>query len=459
MLATGELVALLYPALLVIVLTLLLGRVFCGWICPLGTLIDGTDHLIGPPRAGRHKLRFLKYAILVFVLTGSLFGVQLIGFVDPFSILVRGLSFAVDPGINYVVSSGFDQLYFHAPPWLSGPGETVYAFLRQYVLPFEQHLYRLPLFSLVLLFAVFVLSRFGKRFWCRNCCPLGALLAIFARLSPLRRFPAASCKDCQNCAVFCRMDAFGEQNGRLLHEECNLCMDCIADCSNQPARFRWQRPRHQVPISLSRRSLLFSAALGVSLPVLTRIDAAARLPKPYLLRPPGALEEAEFLEKCVRCGECMKVCIQNALQPCLFEAGYEGMFTPKLIPRLGYCEYNCTLCGQVCPTGAIRQLSLAGKHAAVIGVAFFDTNGCLPYAEQKACIVCEEHCPTGNKAIKFREKKVRSGEAGERIVFEPYIVQNLCIGCGICEKVCPVAGEAAVRVMRTGATPDIDGYG
>jgi ferredoxin len=185
----------------------------------------------------------------------------------------------------------------------------------------------------------------------------------------------------------------------------------------------------------------------------------AKAVRPQVLRPPGAPDEERFLDLCVRCGECMKVCIQNALQPCLFEAGYEGMFTPKLIPRLGYCEYNCTLCGQVCPTGAIRQLSLAGKHAAVIGVAFFDTNRCLPYAEQKACIVCEEHCPTGDKAIKFREKKVRSGEAGERIVFEPYIVQNLCIGCGICEKVCPVAGEAAVRVMRTGATPDIDGYG
>ncbi len=173
------------------------------------------------------------------------------------------------------------------------------------------------------------------------------------------------------------------------------------------------------------------------------------------IRPPGALPEKEFLSLCIRCAECMKVCTTNALQPALFETGMAGAFSPRLIPRMGYCEYNCTLCGQVCPTGAIQRLSLAEKQTFVMGKAVFDPEVCLPYARGESCITCEEHCPLPEKAIRFREVAV-TRPTGERVVVkQPFTVLRLCIGCGICVAKCPVEGAPGVRLLRADAVPAI----
>ncbi len=191
-------------------------------------------------------------------------------------------------------------------------------------------------------------------------------------------------------------------------------------------------------IDINKRQLIAAGLTGFALPVLCRTNALSKIGDDSLIRPPGALAEADFLASCVRCGECMKVCINNSLQPLALEKGIEGMFTPNLVPRLGYCEFNCTLCSQVCPTGALEKLELAQKHSFVIGKAYFDMNRCMVFEQKKSCIVCEEHCPTHDKAIKFR--KVENLKV-------PYVIEDLCIGCGICEYMCPVQGSAAIKVV------------
>jgi ferredoxin len=159
-------------------------------------------------------------------------------------------------------------------------------------------------------------------------------------------------------------------------------------------------------------------------------------------------DEVEFLKKCVRCGECMKVCLKNALYPATLQAGLEGVYTPMIIPRLGYCEYNCTLCGQVCPTGAIPELTSDRKKREVIGKAVLDKNRCIPFARKINCIVCEEHCPISQKAIRS-EEVVETDSKGNRISLKkPYVVEELCNGCGICEYVCPVEGQSAIRITN-----------
>jgi len=166
-----------------------------------------------------------------------------------------------------------------------------------------------------------------------------------------------------------------------------------------------------------------------------------------LLRPPGVRDEAEFLAKCVRCGECMKVCLRSALYPAAFQAGVEGLYTPVVLPRLGYCEYHCTLCGQVCPTGAIPNLPKGEKEREVIGKAVLDKNHCLPFARKTNCIVCEEHCPIPQKAIRSRNVETVDLNGRRIVLMEPYVVDEICNGCGICEFVCPLEGKSGIEIF------------
>jgi Pyruvate/2-oxoacid:ferredoxin oxidoreductase delta subunit len=150
----------------------------------------------------------------------------------------------------------------------------------------------------------------------------------------------------------------------------------------------------------------------------------------------------------------MKVCLKNALYPALFQAGAEGLYTPLLIPRLGYCEYNCTLCGQVCPTGAIPDLPVEGKRREVMGKAVLDRNHCLPFARNTNCIVCEEHCPIPGKAIRAETERAVDSSGRTFELRKPHVVDELCTGCGICENVCPLEGKSAIEVFAvTDRTP------
>jgi len=246
------------------------------------------------------------------------------------------------------------------------------------------------------------------------------------------------------------MDAVGADYFSTNRSDCIGCMDCRALCPEQAIVFSGAVESRQLPIGLSRRELLYSAGLGlVSVPMFGT-EGYVKDPDPGLIRPPGALPEEKFLARCTRCGECMRVCIANGLQPSLFEAGLPGLWSPVLVPRIGYCEYNCTLCGQVCPTGAIKRLSIEEKHKTKLGLAEVDRSHCLPWKGDSECLVCEEHCPTADKAIKLREERVTTISGETRTFKRPYIDEKLCVGCGICETKCPLSDRAAIFVTSRG---------
>jgi len=440
---------LLWPALLLVVLTALFGRFFCGWICPMGTTLDGIGKAVGRGRmAPRPGWRRIKYHLLLLLTAAALFGVQLFGIFDPLSIFLRSLTLSFNPAFNLLAIRPFDFFYAHDVPLLSPLVNGSYDFFRDHLLAFHPPAYQLAFFTLFCFLLILLLERVERRFWCKNLCPLGALLGLCARRSLLVRTPEKACDDCRRCVAQCRTGAVTERGyGK---DECLLCFDCAGFCPEQRVAFSLGgRPRGAQRVDLTRRGVVTSLAVGaVTAPV---IGSAPNLwnRDPWLLRPPGSMAEAEFLRRCIRCGECMKVCIGGALHPALGQAGVAGLWTPMVVPRIGYCEYNCTLCGQVCPTGAIRLLGLAEKQKTVIGIAVFDKNRCLPYARGEECLVCEEHCPTGEKAIVFEEWDVFTAGESKRIKI-PQVIKDRCVGCGICETRCPLEGAGAIRVVNEG---------
>lgn len=439
----------LWPALVVVLLTMLFGRFFCGWICPLGTTLDGLGKLVG---RGRKPFspgwRRVKYYLLIVTATATLFGVQLLGLFDPLAIFLRSLTLAVYPAYNYGLNRVFDLFYEYEVPVLSSAIKGSYPVFRDHLMAFYQPIFSLSLFTLIIFLVILLLERVEHRFWCKNLCPLGGLLGICSRYALLQRTPQKLCADCQLCNSLCRSAAV--RDAGHLRSECLLCMDCTGFCPEERVRFGLRKgTENQLAVDLQRRGVLTALAGGVMLAPVVRIGPVTHEQNPYLIRPPGALPEEEFLQRCVRCAECMKVCIGRALQPALFEAGPVGLWTPLVVSRIGYCEYNCTLCGQVCPTGAIAPLKLPEKQKNVIGLAVIKKDRCLPFAKGVECLVCEEHCPTGKKAIVMEEQDTLVDGEIRRIKF-PRVVDHLCIGCGICETRCPVEGASAVRIINEG---------
>jgi formate hydrogenlyase subunit 6/NADH:ubiquinone oxidoreductase subunit I len=201
-----------------------------------------------------------------------------------------------------------------------------------------------------------------------------------------------------------------------------------------------------------RRDVVIAAAAGIGTALLLGTGVAGAT-RPGAVRPPGAQDEDAFLTRCLRCSECMKACPTSGLQPTLLEAGLEGLWTPVLKSRLGYCDFACAACGQVCPSGAIPRLTLQQKRRQVIGLAAIDEDRCLPYAEDTPCIVCEEMCPVPEKAVVLKEVTVtREDGRGERLA-RPRVVASRCIGCGICEYKCPVDGRSAIVVVPPTGRP------
>ncbi|MDB9823178.1 4Fe-4S dicluster domain-containing protein [Deltaproteobacteria bacterium] len=214
------------------------------------------------------------------------------------------------------------------------------------------------------------------------------------------------------------------------------------------------KPPEESGLDLGRRRVLAAGIVGLGGGLLFQAQplVGSRTLNPALIRPPGSMAEDEFLDNCIRCGECMKVCPTNVIQPSMLEAGLEGLWSPVLKPGMSYCEYKCTMCTQVCPTEAIRPLVLEEKQQVRIGLAHVDKNRCLPYAYARACVVCEEHCPLPDKAIWLEETTVMDSKGNQVIVKQPHVNAELCIGCGICQNKCPVSDQAAIRVTSVGET-------
>ena len=461
MLAGQRWIAAMALAGVTLLLTLLLGRVWCGWLCPMGTLLDWTRLNVGakhPPREvqpeslsrGRmirpYRWRQVKHFLLFAILFAALFGNLTLLVLDPITLLFRTAASAGLPALDVLVTAAETALYNIRP--LQGPLEAFERVVRGTFLPASQPFFTQNILLALVFVGVLALNAIRPRFWCRYLCPLGAMLGLVSKVSFLRhKVDEQACTACGRCARVCPTGTIDpERNYAADPAECTMCLDCAETCPAKAVAFK---PRLGLAewrdYDPSRRQALASLGAAVAGIGLLRAAPAAKREDRWLIRPPGARENG-LLDKCIRCGECMKGCPTSGLQPSVFSAGLEGFWTPVLVPRLGYCDYSCNTCGQVCPTGAIPKLSLDDKRQAVIGAAYIDENRCIPWADCADCIVCEEMCPVPDKAIKLDVQTVMNPSGETVTVRRPRVIREKCIGCGICEYQCPLNGEAAIRV-------------
>ncbi len=422
------------PAFGVLLLVMIFGNFFCGWFCPMGATIDFFDRILFREKKRAkgfddQPLRRLRYGVFLFSIIAGLMAFQVMYLLDPISLITRTLVITFYPPAIFVFNELLPKIQSFLPknPFI----------VSSIPLP----LFKVNLFIFVVFIIVLALGVVRKKFWCRYLCPLGTLFSIFSRLRIFRRSVTDDCTQCQKCVKECPVGAIpAETPQNYRQQDCISCFKCL-ECPPQAVSFHFASPIWKTTdgVNLSRRYVLGSLAFGFvsTLVIKTNpLQTESGLINNRLIRPPGALPEEEFVSVCSGCGECLKVCPNNALQSTLLEAGLAGLYTPRLVPRIGYCEEFCNFCGKVCPTEAIRYLPFEEKRLLQMGIAHIDKTRCIAWDTDKICLVCNEQC--SYQAVVGDEKK------------RPIVKEEKCTGCGICENKCPVDGEAAIIVHSSG---------
>lgn len=424
LLAGHILIPLFVITAVLLLLTIFWGRFYCGWICPMGTINHIFSWLFHKNNSKREmispELLRVKYYLLPALLVCSFAGFLIGSWIDPYSLLTRILALFL-PSINY--------LYTLALPEPAGKNilnnQAVSVSSEQVVI------------GLIILSALIFSNLYIRRFFCNVLCPAGAVYAIVSKFGFLKIQTGKSCHSCSVCAQDC---TYHGNPQHFENTECTVCYNCIADCKSGSlnTHFSPLSKKEITSVDLGKRKMMGSLLGGIIITAVggSTVESKAGQRHKYL-RPPGAIKEEEFINKCLRCGQCVKSCKSGFIQSATLEAGFEGIWTPILNADAGYCLYECNACTKVCPADAIKPLTLEEKKKFKMGTAVIDTDYCYTYADGFACSVCYDKCPLPEKAIRFREIEIWDYRGKLNKIKQIFINPDVCTGCGICQNACP----------------------
>jgi polyferredoxin/ferredoxin len=460
----------------IVIATLLVGRVYCSFLCPLGALQDLIARIASIPQInkllGRKKQNHsyatpvprIRAAVLLITILGIVFGWAglFLSLLDPYSNFGRIVSQLIRPLL---------RLVFRAVPSVASVKEVTGAY------PVTAHWAGLGalLVPLVALIVVSVMAALRGRLYCNTVCPVGSLLGFLSRHAAFRLKIDAGCLKCHKCVRVCKAQCIDPRSGSIDHSRCISCYNCIPVCAGSfiGHRLHWGKKastslepiavlapennaENLVALNSRRRAVITSGALALVGVVGSELiwaseskgkkrdysetdeddlSASPRDRRP--VRPPGSISVERFIEHCTACQLCVSVCPTHVLQPSSLRDGIASLMKPKMDYATSFCDYDCKRCGDVCPSGALSTLSLVEKKRTRIGLATFDASRCTVETKRIACTICIDHCPA--KAI---DTAVLDGNL--RL---PHVKALLCIGCGRCEHDCPVEGQKAITVF------------
>ncbi|MFC1747067.1 4Fe-4S binding protein, partial [Candidatus Neomarinimicrobiota bacterium] len=312
---------LFWPALLILVLTPFLGRFFCGWICPLGTTLDGVSHAVHSPTnktsSRFNKLRFLKFGILVGTLLLALFSVNVWGYFDPLSIFNRGLTVLFYPLFTLAAENVLLGLTYI--PFLEDQAYGIYTSYKAVIMPEAQGALQQVFWVALFVGGILGLEKLSRRFWCRYLCPAGAFLGFLSQYRLFERIVSDTCPSCMLCEKECKMNAIPEGISTTDKVECIECFGCEEICPTKidAISYRWRWRPYHTSVDYSRRRFLQTSVSSFAALGLLSIGLRNPTREVFAIRPPGALPEEEFRDACIRCQECVRICSSNGrtLQP------------------------------------------------------------------------------------------------------------------------------------------------
>ena len=458
-----------------VLLTLTFGRAYCSSICPMGIYQD----IVAWLSKKRNKKKRYIYSKANNVLRWSVLGATIVAFIIGFNFLV-GL---LDPFGAY----GRIATHLFRPIYLEGNNllASIFTSFNNYTF-YKVGIYLFSISStviaLITLLTIGYMAWRGGRTYCNTICPVGTTLGLMSKYSLFKiQFVDEKCNMCGLCSMKCKASCIDAKNKKIDHSRCVTCFNCIEVCNRSAMKYTISKPASlslvnggsyekksevdtekevdtisavnpNMPYQINESKRRFLSASFITGLVASKMFAQEFsnniftlpdeiLPKRELKRqtpiaPPGALSFDHLKEKCISCHLCVSKCPSHVIKPAFLEYGLGGVMQPKLYFDHGFCNYDCTVCGDVCPTGALLPLTIEEKNHTQMGKVHFILENCIVYYDETSCGACSEHCPT--QAVHMVPYK-------DHLTI-PETDPSICVGCGGCEYVCPAIPFKSIYV-------------